>query len=124
MGQKANPKRQAANEARALSKYIKGSPRKLNLLAQMIRGKAAGKALTDLEFSPRRVALEVRKTLQAAVANAENNHGLDVDRLYVSEATVGRSITMRRFHARGRGRSAPVNKMYGRLTIVVREKTE
>lgn len=104
-----------------MSKYIRTSPRKLNLVAQMIRGKNAGKAMTDLQFCPRRIAVEVRKVLQAAVANAENNHGLDVDRLVVSEATVGKTIKMRRLHARGRGRSAPVEKLFSRLTVVVRE---
>ncbi len=124
MGQTANPKRTADNESRAMSKFIKGSPRKLNLVAQMIRGKDAGRALIDLDFCPRRVAAEVKKTLQAAVSNAENNHSLDVDRLYISEASVGKSVKMRRFHARGRGRSAPIEKFFSRLTVVVREKAE
>jgi large subunit ribosomal protein L22 len=124
MGKPANPKRVKDNEARAMAKYIKGSERKLNLVAQTIRGKDAGRAMTDLQFSPRRVAQEVRRVLQAAIANAENNHGLDVDRLYVSEATVGKALKMRRFHTRGRGRSAPIEKSFGRLTVVVREKAE
>ncbi|MCC7304897.1 MAG: 50S ribosomal protein L22 [Alphaproteobacteria bacterium] len=124
MGQKANPKRTQGNEALAYGRYIKSSPRKLNLLAQMIRGKKAGRALTDLQFSKRRVAQEVRKVLQSAIANAENNHGLDVDRLIVSKATVGRSLTMRRFHARGRGRASPVDKMFANITIVVAEAEE
>lgn len=124
MGQTANPRRVQDTEARAMSKYIRTGSRKLNLVAQTIRGKDAGRALVDLEFSPRRVAREVRKVLQAAVSNAENNHGLDVDRLYVAEATVGNSVKMRRFHARGRGRSAPVEKYFSRLTVVVREKAE
>lgn len=124
MGQSSNARRVKENEARSMSKYIRTSPRKLNLVAQMIRGKDAGKALTDLEFSPRRVAAEVRKTLQAAVANAENNHNLDVDRLYVAEATVGKSVKMRRYHTRARGRGAPIEKFFSRLTVVVREKAE
>jgi large subunit ribosomal protein L22 len=124
MGQSANPKRTADNEARAMARYIRTSERKLNLVAQMIRGKPAGKAMIDLEFCPRRIAADVRKVLQAAVANAENNHGLDIDRLYVAEATVGKAMKMRRFHARGRGRSAPVEKFFSRLTVVVREKAE
>lgn len=122
MGQEANNKRTGETEARAMAKYLRTSPRKLNLVAQMIRGKDAGRAMTDLEFSKRRIAQDVRKVLQAAVANAENNHGLDIDRLYVAEATVGKSIKMRRFRARARGRAAPVEKLFSRLTVVVRER--
>lgn len=122
MGKPVNPKRVEDNEARAMAKYVRSTPRKLNLVAQMIRGKDAGRALTDLDFCPRRCAKEVQKVLQAAVANAENNHGLDVDRLYVAEATVGNSIRMKRWHARGRGKASPVVKEFSRLTIVVREK--
>lgn len=122
MGKAANPKRVESNEARAMAKYVRSTPRKLNLVAQMIRGKDAGRAMTDLEFCKRRCAKDVKKVLQAAVANAENNHGLDVDRLIVAEATVGDSIKMKRWHARGRGRSSPVEKLFSRLTIVVREK--
>ena len=124
MGQSANKVRHEANEARAVAKFLRTGDRRLNLVAQMIRGKAASRALTDLEFSNRRIAKDVRKVLQAAIANAENNHGLDVDRLVVSEASVGKALKMRRFHARGRGRSAPVEKLFSRLTIVVREKAE
>lgn len=109
-------------EARAYAKYIRSSPRKLNLVAQMIRGKSAGKALVDLDFSARRIAIDVKKVLQSAVANAENNHNMDVDRLYVAEATVGRAIKMKRFMARARGRGAPIVKEFSRLTIVVRER--
>ncbi len=109
-------------EARAYAKYIRSSPRKLNLVAQTIRGKSAGKALTDLDFSSRRIAIDVKKVLQSAVANAENNHNMDVDRLYVAEATVGRAIKMKRFMARARGRGAPIVKEFSRLTIVVRER--
>ncbi|MBI4030470.1 MAG: 50S ribosomal protein L22 [Proteobacteria bacterium] len=124
MGQSANKRRMNDSEALASARYIRTSPRKLNLVAQMIRGKKAGRALTDLEFCPRRVANEVRKVLQAAIANAENNHGLDVDRLYVAEATVGKTMKMRRFHARARGRAAPVEKFFSNLTVVVREREE
>jgi large subunit ribosomal protein L22 len=90
----------------------------------MIRGKQAGKALVDLDFSMRRVAREVKKVLQSAVANAENNHSLDVDRLYVAEATVGKSVVMKRFTARARGRAGRIEKFFSNLTIVVREKAE
>ena len=102
MGQKANARRVEKNEARSFVKYIRTSPQKLNLVAQMIRGKKAETAMIDLEFSQKRVAQDVRKALQSAIANAENNHGLDIDRLVVSEATVGKSIVMRRFRARAR----------------------
>ena len=122
MGQQANKRREATNEAMAMAKYLRISPRKLNLVAQMIRGRDADKALVDLEFSTRRIAKDVKKVLQAAVSNAENNHGLDVDRLYVAEATVGKALKMRRFRARARGRAAPVEKLFSRMTIVVRER--
>lgn len=121
MGQNANAKRTKDNEARAHGKYIPGSAQKLNLLAQMIRGKKAGRALVDLQFSKRRVAQDVRKILQSAISNAENNHGLDVDRLIVAEATVGRTLKLKRFHARGRGRAAQVEKKFSNITITVRE---
>ncbi len=122
MGQQANERRVGATEAMAMAKYIRTSPRKLNLVAQMIRGKDAGKALVDLEFSNRRIAQDVRKVLQSAVANAENNHGLDVDRLYVAEAHVGKSIVMKRFSARARGRASRIEKPFSRLTVIVRER--
>lgn len=121
MGQNTNPARTADNESCAFIKYLRTSPQKLNLVAQMIRGKSAAKALTDLEFCERRVSNDVRKVLQSAIANAENNHGLDVDRLVVSEATVGKSIRMKRFHARGRGRMSKIIKDFSNLTIVVKE---
>ena len=124
MGQAANKKRTADNEARAYAKYLRTSPQKLNLVAQTIRGVKVDKALVDLEFNRRRISNDVKKVLQSAIANAENNHGLDVDRLYVAEATVGKSIVMRRFRARARGRSAKIEKFFSRLTIVVREKEE
>lgn len=121
MGQQKNPKRTQDNEAKAFGKFFRASPQKLNLLAQTIRGKNAGRALVDLEFSKRRAAQDVRKLLQSAVANAENNHGLDVDRLVVAEAHVGKSLVMKRFHARGRGRGARILKRFSNMTIVVRE---
>ncbi len=124
MGQKANERREAANEARAMAKYLRTSSYKLNLVAEMIRGKKAETALTDLQFSKRRIAQDVKKVLQAAVANAENNHGLDVDRLVVSEATVGKSIVMKRFRARARGRASRIEKHFSRLTVVVKEQEE
>jgi large subunit ribosomal protein L22 len=124
MGQSANPPKTKENEARAYGKYVRTSPQKLNLLAATIRGKSAAAALIDLQFSKKRIAQDVRKLLQSAVSNAENNHGLDVDRLVVSEASVGKSIVMKRFHARGRGRGARVEKKISNMTIVVKEKTE
>jgi large subunit ribosomal protein L22 len=117
-------RRLADNEASAFLRALRTSPRKLNLIAQMIRGKEASKAVAELTFSRRRVAQEVKKVLQAAIANAENNHQLDVDRLYVKEATVGRAFVMKRFHTRGRGRSARVEKHFAHLTVIVRERPE
>ena len=121
MSKPENQPRQAKNEARAYARYLRTSPRKLNLVAAMIRGKSAEKALIDLQFSNRRIAKEVQKVLKAAVSNAENNPTLDVDRLVVAEASVGRTMSMMRFHARGRGRASRVEKPFSRLTIVVRE---
>lgn len=121
MGQTKNPSRTGDKEVRAFGKYFRGSQQKLNLVAQTIRGKKAGRALIDLEFSKRRVAQDVRKLLQSAIANAENNHGLDVDQLIVSEAHVGKTLRMKRFHARGRGRSASIEKKFSNMTIVVKE---
>lgn len=122
MGQKANERRVGQNEAMAMVKNLKTSPQKLNLVAQTIRGKDAGTALVDLEFNHRRISEDVRKCLQSAVANAENNHGLDVDKLYVAEAYVGKSLTMKRWRARARGRAAKILKPFSRITIVVRER--
>jgi large subunit ribosomal protein L22 len=124
MGKASNPNRTAPNEARAFVKFVHTSPQKLNLVAQTIRGKSAARALIDLQFSKRRVAADVRKVLQSAVANAENNHGLDVDRLIVAEATVGKTLVMKRFMARGRGRGARIEKKVSNMTIVVREMEE
>jgi len=124
MGKQATTRRLHETEASAYARALKGSARKLNLVAQTIRGKTANAALSELTFSKRRIATEVRKVLQSAIANAENNHQLDVDRLYVKEATVGRAFTMQRFHARGRGRMSPVEKYYANLLVVVRERPE
>jgi len=112
------------NAAKAYCHVIRTSPRKLNLVAQSIRGKSAESALAELTFSKRRVADEVKKCLQSAIANAENNHQLDVDALVVSEAFVGKSITMKRFRARARGRAGRVEKIFSNLTIVVTEREE
>ena len=111
-------------EAKAFSKTIRISPQKLNLVARSIRGKTAGAALATLAFSQRRVAGEVRKVLQSAIANAENNHQLDVDRLYVKEATVGKTMVMKRFRARARGRGASIRKPFSSITVIVREREE
>jgi large subunit ribosomal protein L22 len=124
MSKQARKRREADNEAKAVLRNVRVSPRKLNLMAQSIRGKNAATALAELTFSPRRIAQDVKKALQSAIANAENNHQLDVDRLVVSEASVGKAIVMKRFHARARGRGAAVIKPFSHLTIVVREKQE
>ena len=124
MGKPAAPRRLAESEAGASLRGLRTSPRKLNLVAQTIRGLNAADALAALAFSHRRIARDVRKALQAAIANAENNHQLDVDRLYVKEASVGRAFIMKRFHTRGRGRSARVEKHFSHLTLVVRERPE
>ena len=124
MGKPAAPRRLDDSEAQACLRGLRTSPRKLNLGAETIRGKAAASALAELTFSHRRIARDVKKVLQAAIANAENNHQLDVDRLYVKEATVGRAFVLKRFHTRGRGRSARVEKHFAHLTVVVRERAE
>jgi large subunit ribosomal protein L22 len=124
MGQAANSPRVADGEARAFAKHIRTSPQKLNLVASMIRGKKAERALTDLEFSNRRVAGQVKKCLESAIANAENNHNMDIDRLVVSEAFVGKSIVMKRFRARAKGRGARILKPFSNLTIVVKEQAQ
>ena len=124
MGKPATERRLSENEAMAYASSIRTSPRKLNLVAESIRGLAAEKALSELDFSRRRIAVEVKKVLAAAIANAENNHQLDVDRLYVAEATVGRALVMKRFHARARGRGARIEKPFSNLRIVVRERSE
>jgi large subunit ribosomal protein L22 len=121
------PKRQRTlkdNEAQAVLHMVRTSPRKLNLVAQMIRGKKVSAALADLEFSQKRIAVQVRKTLQSAIANAENNHQLDVDNLVVAEAHVGKALVMKRFNPRARGRVAGIQKPFSNLTVVVREVEE
>ena len=112
------------NEAKAVLRMLRGSGQKLNLVAASIRGKKVEKALAELEFSHKRIAGSVKKTLESAVANAENNHGLDPDSLVVAEAYVGDSLVMKRFMARGRGKSARVEKPFSNLTIVVRQVEE
>ena len=124
MGKRANPPRVAESEAMAMARMIRISPQKLNLVAQTIRGKSVEAALAELAFSRRRVAHEVKKVLESAIANAENNHQLDVDQLVVAEATVGKSMTMRRFRARARGRAARIVKPFSRLRVVVRQNEE
>ena len=114
----------ADHEAQAILSNVRTSPRKLNLVAAMIRNLPAQRAIATLTFSKRRIAHQVRKTLESAIANAENNHQLDVDRLVVTRAEVGRSIVMRRFHARGRGRSARIEKWFSHMKIVVAEKQD
>ena len=112
------------NEAQAVAKSLRVSPQKLNLVAQLIRGKKVDKALADLTFSRKRIAKDVKKTLQSAVANAENNHSLDVDQLIVAEAYVGKNLVMKRFHTRARGRMGKILKPFSQLTVVVREVQE
>ncbi len=124
MGKASLQRQLPENEAKAVGRMIRTSPQKLNLVAQLIRGKKAEQALNDLTFSQRRVAGEVKKVLQSAIANAENNHNLDVDSLIVSEAYVGRNLVMKRFRARAKGRAARILKPFSQLTIVVREIEE
>ena len=124
MGKRQRERHLGENGAKAVTKMLRISPQKLNLVAQLIRGKSAETALATLTFSPKRVARDVKKVLQSAIANAENNHDLDVDDLVVAEAHVGKSLHMRRFHARGRGRSASIVKSFSHLTVIVRERAE
>ena len=124
MGKDANPRRCADNEAMAVNRMMRTSPQKLNLVAAMIRKKPVAKALSDLTFSKRRVAGDVKKTLQSAIANAENNHGLDVDELIVAEAWVGKNLVMKRGRPRGRGRFGRIEKPFSQLTIKVRQVEE
>src|SRR6202166_3901479 len=121
MSKKARERSLADTEAKAVARMLRVSPQKLNLLAQLIRGKKVAAALADLEFSPTRIAGDVRKCLQSAIANAENNHDLDVDDLVVAEAHVGKALVIKRFHPRGRGRMGRIFKPFAHLTIVVRE---
>jgi large subunit ribosomal protein L22 len=124
MGKKAAERPIAENEARAIVRNMRTSPQKLNLVLATIRGKSAEVALSQLAFSKRRIARDVRKALQSAIANAENNHQLDVDRLYVAEASAGKSLTMKRFRARARGRVGRIVKPWSHLRVVVREREE
>ena len=121
MGKRARERDLAENEAKAVSKMLRVSPQKLNLVAQLIRGKKVASALADLEFSRKRIAKDVRKCLESAIANAENNHDLDVDDLVVAEAHVGKSMVMKRFMPRARGRAGRIEKPFSHLTIVVRQ---
>jgi large subunit ribosomal protein L22 len=124
MGKPKQERRLANNEALAVGTLIRVSPRKLDLVAGMINGMEAGKAVVALEFSRKRIARDVKKVLESAIANAENNHGLDVDRLFVAEASVGKQILMRRLHARARGRAGTIEKHFSQLRIVVRERSD
>ena len=124
MGKASAERRLAENEAKCYVKYLRVSPQKLNEVAASIRGMNAEQALMALRFSKRRIANDVRKALQSAVANAENNHQLDVDRLVVAEATVGKTMVMKRFRPRARGRVGRIQKPFSNLTIIVREQAE
>ncbi|GLS99837.1 50S ribosomal protein L22 [Sphingobium jiangsuense] len=124
MGKAKAPRRVGDNEALSVGTSIRGSAQKLNLVAALIRGRKVEDALNILAFSKKAMAVDVRKVLASAIANAENNHNLDVDSLVVAEASVGKSITMKRFHARGRGKSTRILKPFSRVRIVVREQTE
>ncbi|WP_439576018.1 50S ribosomal protein L22 [Phreatobacter sp.] len=124
MGKPATPRALKDNEAKAIARMLRVSPRKLNLVAALIRGKPVENALADLEFSRKRIAGDVKKCLESAIANAENNHDLDVDDLIVAEAHVGKALVLKRFHARARGRGARIEKPFSHLTIVVRQVEE
>jgi large subunit ribosomal protein L22 len=124
MGKDKNPRRVADNEAMAKLRMLKTSPQKLNLVAGLIRGKKVEKALIDLTFSKKRIAVDVKKCLQSAIANAENNHGLDVDELVVAEAYVGKNLTLKRGRPRARGRFGKIVKPFAELTIKVRQVEE
>ena len=124
MGKRSQERRLKENEAQAVVRNLRISPQKLNLVAQTIRGAKVGEALNSLAFSRKRIAQDVRKALESAIANAENNHQLDVDQLIVAEATVGKSMVMKRFRPRARGRVGKIMKPFSRLTIVVREVEE
>lgn len=124
MGQAANVRREGDSEAKAVARNLRVSPQKLNLVAQLIRGKKVTSALADLQFSRKRIAKDVKKTLESAIANAENNHDLDVDDLVVSQAYVGKSIVMKRFSPRARGRAGRIVKAFSNITIVVRQVEE
>ena len=121
MGKRARDRDLPDTDAKAVARMLRVSPQKLNLLAQLIRGKKVAMALADLQFSQKRIATEVRKCLESAIANAENNHDLDVDELVVAEAYVGKALVLKRFHPRGRGRMGKILKPFSNLTIVVRQ---
>src|SRR3974377_1443726 len=121
MSKPPHPRALADSEAKAVARMLRVSPQKLNLLAQLIRGKKVQTALADLEFSRKRIAKDVRKCLESAIANAENNHDLDIDDLIVAQAHVGKALVINRFHARGRGHAGKVMKPFSHLTIVVRQ---
>lgn len=124
MGKPSRERSLPDNEAKAIARNLRVSPQKLNLVAGMIRGKKVDQALADLEFSRKRIAQDVLKCVKSAVANAENNHGLDVDELIVAEAHVGKNIVMKRFHARGRGRASGIEKPFSQITVIVRQTDE
>ena len=124
MSKKARPRDLAENEAVATAESLRTGAIKLNLVAEQIRGMDVNRAVAELSFSKKRIAKDVKKVLQSAIANAENNHQLDVDRLYVAEATVGRGMVMKRLHARARGRGARIEKPFSKLRVVVRERAE
>jgi large subunit ribosomal protein L22 len=124
MGKPQRERTLAENEARAVTKLLRVSPQKLNLLAQLIRGKKVDKALADLTFSRKRIARDVKKTLESAIANAENNHDLDVDALIVSEAYVGKGLVMKRLKASARGRASRIEKPFAQITVIVRQVEE
>jgi len=124
MSKKATERALAPNEAKAVIRRLRISPRKLGLVAGLIRGMNVGSALTQLTFSNKRIANDVKKALQSAIANAENNHNLNVDSLYIKEAYVGKNLVMKRFHTRGRGKSAGIKKPFSNLTLIVSERDE
>ena len=124
MSKRARGRSLGENEAKAVARMLRISPQKLNLVAALIRGKKVAAALADLEFSRKRIAKDVRKCVMSAVANAENNHGLDVNDLVVKEAFVGKNLVITRFHARGRGRMSPIEKKFAELTVVVRAQED
>ncbi len=124
MGKEQNPRRVAENEAMAKLRMLRTSPQKLNLVAGLIRGKSVDKALADLTFSKKRIAIDVKKCLQSAIANAENNHGLDVDNLVIAEAWVGKNLVLKRGRPRARGRFGRIMKPFSEITIKVREREE
>jgi large subunit ribosomal protein L22 len=124
MSKPKHPRSLDETQAQAVLRNLRISPRKLNLVAGLIRNRSAAEAVATLTFSKRRNAQDVRKVLESAIANAENNHQLDVDRLIVTRAEVGKSVVMRRFHARGRGRSARIEKWFSHLKIVVAERSQ